>query len=418
MNFLTKILFLRVLVVLPLALTAFLAPTPGFGQAIQVKAPKGFEEGTETRLSAGQLEELKPWATNSMIRIRDVLKVHKDKSGAVARKALYDSYQQIVQESEGKRAEILMRFVLKRAVLFADRLKDQIDANNKLANDQVMRILRISGEMALEYYESDYEFKDGVARLRNLSDKEIDYGSFAVDYVTMLMTIMESMPDISAEYTLARLAIGLFQFDLNRDLNRRQLMFSPIILGKLQPLVEKYPEEIKGDDPKYLQDLVPLRSVFIESVKFLTDPKNHVNLNLKFANLDTELGEANSKAKRQVARGDRVITNKGYWGTVLKVVGSQAVVYVDDNPGMEVREGEVNIDTAELAIQVDKFRTVVPNMKMKDYQCEELEVKEVFADGQIRAYYKKYKKSFALKIYPDGIPYSVRFKERGRECDM
>jgi preprotein translocase subunit YajC len=270
--------------------------------------------------------------------------------------------------------------------------------------------------MALEYYESDYEYKNGVASLRFLTDREIDYGSFAVDYVTFLMTVMESIPDISAQYTIARLAIGLFQFDLNRDINRRQLMFSPIILGKIQPIIERYPEEVREDLPQYLQDLIPLRTVFIDSVKYLSDPKNHVNLNLKFANLGG--GSEAAQAVRQIARGDRVITNKGYWGTVMKVVGTQAVMYVDENIGMEAREGEINIDTAELAIQVDKFRNVVPNMKMRDYQCEELEVKEVFADGSIRAYYKKHKKSFALKIYPDGIPYSIRFKERGRECDM
>ncbi len=377
-------------------------------QVLEVKPPKGFEEGTETRLTAAQLKELEPYATNSMTRLRDALEETKNINGSRALDILLNKFRQISTLSGARRNEMLMRYVIHRGLKIAEIVQEQSDSSNKIAVDQTVRILKRSAEMAIDYYESDFEFVNGRGVPRYSDDRLIDYSSFGVDYGIFLMSIQESMPDISAQYTIARLSLGLLQYDLYRDLNRRA-MAAPAI-SRLQDTMTATPETATSDSAEYLNHLIRIRRDFLYSAKFMSDAKNGMNLQLRYA-------VAARPEDRKLVRGDRIISKEGKWGVVLKVTGAQATVYFEENKATNTQDGEQNVSISELSVGVDEFRNVKPGMIFRDYQCDQFEVIEVFATGLVRAYYKKFKMSFPLQML-NGVGYSVQFPKRGRECDI
>jgi hypothetical protein len=162
-----------------------------------------------------------------------------------------------VSSSGSKRTELLMRMVLNRGLKVLGVLDQYTKATTPGAELQKLRVLKLSAELALKYYQSDVEYMNAQLRGGN-SLASLPFAQFGVDYATFLMSVNESQMNARAQVAVAQLSLGLLQWDLYRDVNRNLL--APAIL-RIHTYIEQQPESPDTDDVENVERLRQIRKV-------------------------------------------------------------------------------------------------------------------------------------------------------------
>lgn len=162
-----------------------------------------------------------PWAKDSKFFLVDLL----DNIGPLATddkiEKLVEGIKQVVQESAPKNSELLMRYVLNRALILNDLIDKEADSEAVGTKDVLIRTLISSIKMAITYYEIDMDNLKTPA-------KQSSFITFGMEYFTFLTELNKSIFDASAQYLIQRTALEWFQWDLYRDLNNK--MYAPQIV--------------------------------------------------------------------------------------------------------------------------------------------------------------------------------------------
>jgi len=164
------------------------------------------EEGTESKLSPKQMEEILPWAVTSKSTLENVLEMSKVDSTSEAIRILERGIENVVASSGGKRTELLMRYVLTRALKVAKIHDEYTKSSQPGAQLQKLRVLKLSAELALKYYKSDLDYLNGNVKSTE-SLATLPFAQFGLDYAQFLMTINESQMNAKAQVA-AQLARG------------------------------------------------------------------------------------------------------------------------------------------------------------------------------------------------------------------
>lgn len=217
-----------------------------------ISPPAGFEEGTQTSLSGAQISELLPWAQNSESALRDLKETVLPLSPEAAKAAYLKGLQDVVLASAPKQTELLMRYVLYRAL----KIQKEIDTS---AHDltQELRVLSLSVDLAVRYYQSDIAFLNGRVEKREAMVNP-DYAEFGLRYAAFLMAVDDSLLNASAQYNVAVMAMGLLQWDLYRDVNK--MAYAPAII-KIQNMLKTLPENIPTASGRDVEAVRALRAV-------------------------------------------------------------------------------------------------------------------------------------------------------------
>ncbi|MBI2606434.1 MAG: hypothetical protein HYW49_10175 [Deltaproteobacteria bacterium] len=235
--------------VLGSSLTAFAQQAPQ--QVPLITPPAGFSEGTETKLTDVQIVDLVPWAKNSKRDLEELL-LDADTIGSpvVKKRTLLAGIQNLVISSQPLKSELLMRYVLNRALVVNTEIENEAIAQNSGKApigivDQQIRLLTLSAKMAVKYFESDLAFLNGAVTKKDVNLVTLPYASFGLEYAEFLMNLNNSITDASAQYNIGVIALGLLQWDLYRDQNKVAFADS---ITKINSFLKTIPERANGQD--------------------------------------------------------------------------------------------------------------------------------------------------------------------------
>ena len=228
-----------------------------------VYPPQGFDEGTQTALSQEQLDAIKPWANDSKLALEDLLDMAAHSGSLEDQKdILVRGIQKTVLESAPRKTELLLRYTLNRAL----KVAHELEGNSKV--DTQVRVLRAAMMMALSYYNSDLEFLNGQVLHKEVDLKILPYGSYAIEFSRLLMSLDSSVFNAAAQYRIAIMALGLFQWDLYRD--TRRFEYAPAIT-RVNALLQTMPTQPSKSDSELLDDLRKLKLVYARALQIAQD---------------------------------------------------------------------------------------------------------------------------------------------------
>lgn len=185
-----------------------------------ITKPSVLQEGTQRELTPDQIAELLPWAKNSKIFLSDLLRSLQGLSANDQLDRLISGVKTVVTESSPKNSEMLMRYALNRSLVLSETLSAEMDSDVVGTVDAKLRVLKLSIQMALKYYDAD---------LAVMSKKQaVPFAEFGKQYFEFLNELNKSIFDASAQYTIQRTALEWLQWDLYRDLNNAS--FAPQIV--------------------------------------------------------------------------------------------------------------------------------------------------------------------------------------------
>lgn len=243
-----------------------------------INKPASLEEGTQTTLSAAQVEELMPWAKDSKIFLVDLVENIQGLSTSDKIERLVDGIKQTVGESSPKNSELLMRYALNRGLVLNEILSRETAEDAVGSADAKLRVLRASIDLAIKYYDTD------MAVLQNKSTAP--FVIFGMDYFSFLSELNKSVFDASAQYAIQRTALEWLQWDLYRDLNNTA--YAPQIV-KINNSLKTFPSK-KLSDAQSIASIRQMKSI-AQQLK--------VNETLKKLETDKALAMARSQSDRQ-----------------------------------------------------------------------------------------------------------------------
>jgi hypothetical protein len=189
------------------------------------------QEGLDTTLTASQWDTVRVYAINSKAQLSDLLERIQPMPFGQAKVELQNGIAAVVNNSDPKATELMMRYVLNRGI---DIVK-QIDAD-KLATpdhagvlDQEVRVLKRSIGFALEYYQDDLKYLNaqvnGVGSL--VSPPRAEFG---VRCAQFMMKLNRSLLASRAQYKIALDTLGRLSVDLYNDDERSRY---GVAMGKI-----------------------------------------------------------------------------------------------------------------------------------------------------------------------------------------
>ncbi|OFZ56345.1 MAG: hypothetical protein A2428_07715 [Bdellovibrionales bacterium RIFOXYC1_FULL_54_43] len=228
----------------------------------RIDPPSGFGEGVQTELTPSQLGELLPWARNAETALRELLDGIRPLSMNQKRQQLVTGIQLIVKDSGHLQPELLMRYVLNRALRIYDLLAHKRRADSAPGTvDSQVRLLTQSVELARKYARSDIEFLSGHSS-PNLRPTAV----FAIEYAAFLMRLNSAILDASAQYEIGLLTLGFLQWDLYRDINR--LAYAAAI-QRISGFLGSVPENSLRDDQEGLAILRKTLKTYYSTLELL-----------------------------------------------------------------------------------------------------------------------------------------------------
>lgn len=235
-----------------------------------IAKPSLLQEGTQTQLSDSQISELIPWAKDSKLYLTDLLEGAESLSVTDKIDRLVEGIKLVVGESAPKQTELLMRYILNRALVVNETLSKEIESNQIGQADIKLRVLLSSINMAIKYYDTD---------MKALSKKsQTPFADFGIQYFQFLVEINKSIFDASAQYYIQRTALEWLAWDLYRDLNNKQ--FAPQIV-KITNSLKTLPLE-NISDMQAITLIGQMRSLIVRLGYYTAPPKSVIVKKLTF----------------------------------------------------------------------------------------------------------------------------------------
>lgn len=229
-----------------------------------ISKPAALEEGTQRQLSAAQIAELIPWAKDSKMFLVDLIDSTQGLSIDDKIERLDFGIKQVVGESAPKHSELLMRYVLNRAIVIKDTLSREMNGEAVGTADAKLRTLIASINMAVKYYEVD---------MNTLSKKSTpDFYDFGATYFNFLSELNKSIFDASAQYAIQRTSLEWLQWDLYRDLNNTR--HAPVIV-KINNALKMIPAG-KQSDFQSIKNIQQLKKISTQ-LTFINDKRPEIS---------------------------------------------------------------------------------------------------------------------------------------------
>lgn len=209
--------------------------------------------------------------------------------------------RQVVGDSATKHSELLMRYVLNRAIVIKDILAKEMDASAVGSADAKLRILLTSIKMSIDYYETD---------MNTLSKKSIpNFQQFGESYFKFLTELNKSIFDASAQYSVQRTSLEWLQWDLYRDLNNTR--HAPVIV-KINNALKIAPAG-KMSDAQAIKNIQQLKRVSAQ-LNILPEPQVVIQETIK---VEPTLSEAERAKKYYYYNSGNACYKKSSSGDIM-----------------------------------------------------------------------------------------------------
>jgi hypothetical protein len=198
----------------------------------QIAPDYDMAEGLATGLGPLEVEALRDYDRDTKAKLDEVLYRTKDYPATLRLDELRAQLRMVLKESAKLPTETLLRYALKRA-LWADDAFDRIIAvrgfHNMAPGTIRQRVANLVGatNLALGYYESDIELRDGI--LVKISTEEMTVEDrfqrlirprtalFGAEFLRFAISQSNSIFDVQVQYAYLREAFGWFVNDLGKD---------------------------------------------------------------------------------------------------------------------------------------------------------------------------------------------------------
>ncbi len=202
-----------------------------------------YDEGTQVELSEADVAGLRKWIDNAQTSLNALTNKVRGERSSEQRKTFVDTFKSIVDASGKKENELLMRYVLNRA-LYVDNIVGTNPGSTDV--DVLLSFFEKSVEMALAHYVDDAEYLKTVLsvqpeELRPMHD-------FALAYMLVAEEHAKRFLNPQSEYRVRRASLGWLSADLNSSRCMNTALFSEEILY-IQDLVKNtYKENVSSTE--------------------------------------------------------------------------------------------------------------------------------------------------------------------------
>lgn len=274
-----------------------------------VSKPRALQEGIQRDLTSDQVAQLIPWAKNSKLELKELLESVKQLNTEDKIEKLVIGIESIIEKSAQKNSELLMRYVLNRALVINKELSEEMDSLVVGSMDVKLRVLSTSITMALDYSDDD------VTTLN--TNNKIRYAMFGKVYYSFLYELNKSIFDASAQYKILKTALEWYQWDLYRDLDNN--VYAAYIV-KINNILKQYPKQ-KAQDTEAMAFVRQLKNFSVSA-----------GLNDKML-VHKEISSRIKRSKEKFEVGDRVYAFPGtaIEGVISKVADDDRYDFISDS---------------------------------------------------------------------------------------
>lgn len=209
----------------------------------EIMTPNELLEGVERTFTTDQVKELQVWAENAKTYLQDLLlQIKRDTSeGKIER--ILKGINYVAIEKRPLHSELLMRYVLNRALIIDQTILKYQEKTNTNLSDLRAAVLTSSLNKAIHYYQVDVDYFNG----KNI----LSFADFGKEYFHYTQKISVSLFfNAQLQYELKRMFFDWLKWDLWRDTAKAQ--FSDKII--------KIDRELQKQIPLPLNDVDALTS--------------------------------------------------------------------------------------------------------------------------------------------------------------
>ncbi|MBI3016660.1 MAG: hypothetical protein HYY62_01465 [Deltaproteobacteria bacterium] len=226
MNKKTAILFFLLLVIPSTARNLF---------AQEATPPSIFDEGTESTIRPEDIgEDVKLWAQNTALKFKKLLSKIKKLSVSEKRNLMLKTIQESVEEAQGKRELLLMRFSLNRALRLEQEFRTDDDALvlNHILLPAVKQAITLYEQSDLPYLEANKDKPEG----------EIEpppYAAYTKINIGYLLNASNMNKTLEGQFNILGLSLAWVGNDLLRSPKARRNSVNADLILKIQNILEE-----------------------------------------------------------------------------------------------------------------------------------------------------------------------------------
>jgi hypothetical protein len=221
-------------------------------------------EGTKTQLSASEIADLKQWVENAKHDLSILQDEHERGSLEERRSSLTRDFEAIVGRSGKKENELLMRYVLNRALEISEIVGPTPDPSEL---QSLVSFLDATIELSKGFYTDDQKYLEAIGK-GVAAELQTPMDVFAYKYTELLLGFSRTFLRPELEYRITYKALGWLGNDLNSSRNLSRVQHSEVIvrIGRLQA---KFPEEPAGASHEILKSIRKFKWEYRERVSQL-----------------------------------------------------------------------------------------------------------------------------------------------------
>ncbi|MBI3016662.1 MAG: hypothetical protein HYY62_01475, partial [Deltaproteobacteria bacterium] len=228
-------------------LTFFLLWIPAFAGMTctnlfaQDAPPSIFDEGVETTIRPEDIgEDVKLWAQNTALKFKKLLSQIKKLSVSEKRNLMLKTIQESVEEAQGKRELLLMRFSLNRALRLEQEFRQDDDALvlNHILLPAVKQAITLYEQSDLPYLEAN----------RGKPEGEIEpppYAAYTKINIGYLLNASNMNKTLEGQFHILELSLAWVGNDLLRSPKARRNSINADLILRIQNILE----ELKSTPP-------------------------------------------------------------------------------------------------------------------------------------------------------------------------
>ncbi len=220
-----------------------------FSQEVKVE---GYTEGTITKFSEYQRNEIQSWKASTLQKLYEGLSETSDMRKVDAYEKLVEIAKQIVSESFGEK-ESFMRFALNRGLFISNLITEK----SKNSRDQALygyHFMRRAFKVAIKFNNDSYTFE---------SVRSEKFSEFGYNFAEEFLRVNANIVDLELNFMIYHKIFEMFAWDLFQDKSNQK--YARLVLRITDVLNELNPEKGFTDYQSGIRELNLLRDRSFEN---------------------------------------------------------------------------------------------------------------------------------------------------------
>lgn len=221
--------------------------------------PAYLNEGTDRVIDEKELAALIPWAKDSKALLEKMLDDVTYLKSSEKASFLENNIKNVILKSAPANNELRMRYVLNRALLIGDLIKQETNKKDNHVTDVLVDLYVLASKFALKYTDQDIENSSTKKEVTN------NFAEFGKEFVIFGSEIAKSIIDISAQFKTYKTILEMYCYDLFRDLNNKKYATQIITINNTLRTIDGAIWQTPKEE-ELLSQLKSLRRILVQQV--------------------------------------------------------------------------------------------------------------------------------------------------------